>query len=100
MIGSPAQMRGEHWSGSLRLGVRRAGPAPRQWLGSVPPARHGEGAATSHARRNERRGNRVSGACAIRSDRLHTPCGLIGNTSKIPWKETGPVADRKQFIED
>ena len=24
----------------------------------------------------------------------------MGDTSKMPWKDTGPVAERKQFIED
>lgn len=91
---------GEHSSRSPPLGVCSAAPAPRQRLDSVPPAWHGEETATRGYETERAAGKPRFRPLDDPSRWTIHPCGLIGNASKMPWKETGPVADRKRFIED
>ena len=60
-IGIPVQMREKQWREYPPPGCVQSGQAPRQRPSSVLPARHGAGIETVGARRNERRGDRVSG---------------------------------------
>ena len=74
-------MRGEPWSGAPPPGCAEGGPAPRPWFTA---ARQGVRVAT---------GRETAFPAPVGSERIGHPTQVLG-------KETGPVAERKQLIED